>query len=265
MIKQFAKVAIMASLLGNAPPERAIGSDAQIVELRQYQMVEGTRDAFIDFFEAKLLEPQEQDGMRLVGQFRDHADKDRFTWIRSFPDMASREKSLNAFYFGPVWKANRDTANPMLLDNDNVLLLKPASIELAFGPAQPRAPAGTPLKENGAVLAVIEYLWKSPDEGFAAFFQQAMKPAFEKGGLEVLGAYIPANEANTFPQLPVREEKKLLIWFVRGDSHDQLVRALKKVNQTAHWKTSIAPSLQQFEERESQQLWLDPTPRSATR
>ncbi len=58
------------------------------------------------------------------GQFADLDDPDRFVWIRGFDDMAAREKTLSEFYFGPVWQAHRDEANPMLVDNDNVLLMR---------------------------------------------------------------------------------------------------------------------------------------------
>jgi quinol monooxygenase YgiN len=265
VMKQFLKVMFMAGLGIGSLGEPAAASDAQILELRQYQLAAGTHDAFVDLFETKLVESQEEQGMRLVGQFSDHDDKDRFTWIRSFADMAAREKALNTFYSGPVWKANRDAANPMLLDNDNVLLLKPVSSELAFGPAQQRPAIGVASKKGGAVMVVIEYLWKSPNEGFSTFFRDTMKPALEIGGLKLLGVYLPTDEPNNFPALPIREEKKLLVWFVHGDSRDKLAASVTKLMGTAHWKTKIAPSLRQFEERAPQLLWLEPTPRSALR
>jgi quinol monooxygenase YgiN len=265
VIKKLLKVMFMAGLGIGSVGEPAVAGDTQILELRQYQLAAGTHDAFVDLFETKLVESQEEQGMRLVGQFSDHDDKDRFTWIRSFADMAAREKALTAFYSGPVWKANRDAANPMLLDNDNVLLLKPVSSDLAFGPAQQRSAVGVPSKKGGAVLVVIEYLWKMPNEGFSTFFRETMKPALENGGLKLLGAYLPADEPNNFPALPIREEKKLLVWFVHGESRDELAKSVTKVMQTTHWRINVAPSLRQFEERSPQLLWLDPTSRSALR
>ena len=49
--------------------------------------------------------------MRIIGQFRDLDNPDRFVWLRGFPDMATRAQVLQAFYGGPVWKAHRDIAN----------------------------------------------------------------------------------------------------------------------------------------------------------
>jgi hypothetical protein len=35
--------------------------------------------------------------MDLIGTFRDMGDPDRFVWLRGFPDMESRVKTLTVF------------------------------------------------------------------------------------------------------------------------------------------------------------------------
>ena len=104
-----------------------------VIELRQYKIVHGRRDALIALFERNFVESQEATGARLIGQYRDLDDPDRFTWIRGFESMAVRGTSLHDFYFGPVWRANREAANAMLDDNDNVLLLRPSASGAGFG------------------------------------------------------------------------------------------------------------------------------------
>ena len=42
-----------------------------IVELRQYDLVPGSRDTLIDLFDRRLIEGQEAEGMTIIGQFRD--------------------------------------------------------------------------------------------------------------------------------------------------------------------------------------------------
>ena len=59
----------------------------------------------IAVFDGKLIEGQEEVGMRVLGQFRDLDDTNRFTWMREFPNMEARGKTLTEFYTGPVWKA----------------------------------------------------------------------------------------------------------------------------------------------------------------
>ncbi len=226
-----------------------------VLELRQYKIVPGRRDEMIDVFERWFVESQEADGMRLVGQFRDWDDPNRFTWIRSFPDMAARERSLNAFYFGPVWMAHRDEANPLLLDNDNVLLLKPLTPDLAF--AEPNIPAPNGELPAGLVVATILYLWKDPAEGFGQLFAERIAPALAAAGLPVLGAYAPETSENTFPRLPVRQHEKVLVWFTRFD--DQAVW------DAAQARLAADPELADAQERPAQVLRLDPTPRSRLR
>lgn len=97
-----------------------------IVELRQYTLHPGQRDALIDLFDREFVETQEAHGMRVLGQFRDLDQPDLFVWLRGFADMDVRRRALEAFYGGPVWAAHRAAANATMIDSDNVLLLRPA-------------------------------------------------------------------------------------------------------------------------------------------
>ena len=103
-----------------------------VLELRQYTLKPGRRDALIDIFDRHFIESQEALGMSVVGQFRDRRRPDRFVWLRGFSDMESRRNALAAFYDGPIWGAHKAKANDTMLDSDNVLLLKPARPDLAF-------------------------------------------------------------------------------------------------------------------------------------
>jgi len=103
-----------------------------IVELRQYALHPGKRDILIDLFNREFIESQEAVGIKVIGQFRNIDDPDRFVWLRGFRDMASRAKALQDFYGGPVWKAHREAANATMVDSDNVLLLCPAAPTSGF-------------------------------------------------------------------------------------------------------------------------------------
>src|SRR5438270_13405216 len=114
-----------------------------IVELRQYTLHRGKRDVLIDLFDREFVESQEALGMRIIGQFRDLDNPDRFVWLRGFRDMPSRAQALKDFYGGPVWKAHREAANATMIDSDNVLLLQPATptSRFSFGNKE-RSPVG---------------------------------------------------------------------------------------------------------------------------
>ena len=45
--------------------------DCSVIELRQYMLHPGQRDALIELFDREFVETQEAVGMRVIGQFRD--------------------------------------------------------------------------------------------------------------------------------------------------------------------------------------------------
>ncbi len=61
-----------------------------VIELRRYTLHPGHREILIRLFDREFVEPQEAAGMRVIGQFRDLSDPDRFVWLRGFTDMSSR-------------------------------------------------------------------------------------------------------------------------------------------------------------------------------
>jgi hypothetical protein len=260
--------AAFLTLLGFAAAAGAQTAPAPhpVIELRQYKIVAGRRDAFIALFEGYFVESQEATGARLIGQYRDLDDPDRFTWIRGFESMDARGRSLHDFYSGPVWQANRAAANAMLEDNDNVLLLRPALPDSGFAPARgARAGVDAPAPAGGLLIATIHYLWKDPAEGFAAFFRDRLAPAYAAAGLPVLGSYVTETEPNNFPQLPVRQHEKVFVWFTRVADQAAWDRARAALAAAPLWRQSLGPGLDDFEERAPQILLLSPTPRSLLR
>jgi hypothetical protein len=252
-------IAIGALVLGAGP------TAAEVLELRQYKLVDSRRDAFVELFDREFVESQEVGGMRLVGQFRDLDASDRFTWLRAFPDMATRQQQLAAFYSGPVWRTHRTAANAMIVDSDNVLLLRPANAGLGFGPAKARPAPGAATTPAGVVVAHIWRLWAEPDSAFAAAFEATVRPELEAAGLPVIGAYVPVREPNTFPALPVREGEKVFVWFTRTDSAQAYAAAVERLEARPGWKAKVAPLLADRLESPPLVRRLSPTPRSALR
>ncbi len=237
-----------------------------VLELRQYKLHPGQRDFLIALFEREFIESQEALGMRLVGQFCDRNDPTRFTWIREFPNMSGREGALHAFYFGPVWARHREAANATLEDNDNVLLLRPASSDLAFPTASAsRAAPGAEPSAAGIIIATIYYLWKDPKEGFSDFFVTEMMPEIAAAGMPMIAAYIPERTPNNFPRLPVRQSENVFVWFTRLATADALNNERGAPADLPPWTAEVATRLADFQERSAQRLVLEPTPRSALR
>src|SRR5215467_3929916 len=184
-----ASTAAQAGRMSTRPSAFALDT-SQVLELRQYTLHPGKRDTLIELFERAFVEPQEAHGMRVLGQFRDLDAPDRFVWLRGFPDLPSRAARLEAFYGGPIWKANREAANATMIDSENVLLLRPVDASAGFmvppvrgappaeaagGVAEPTGgvaePAGgAAVTRDGLVVATI-YLLRSPvDDAFVRWF-----------------------------------------------------------------------------------------------
>ena len=185
-----------------------------IVELRRYKLRPGARETLIELFERELIESQEADGMTLIGQFREVANPDVFTWLRGFPDMDRRAAALERFYSGPVWSAHRAEANATMLDVDDVLLLRPARLGSAFQLEGERAEIGSEQSSPGVIEATILHLEDPPENnGVVSFFESAIAPALESSGGRVLGYFLTERSPNTFPGLPIREDANVLAYF----------------------------------------------------
>ena len=150
-----------------------------VIELRQYTLKPGQRDALIDLFDRHFVESQEADGMTIVGQFRDRQRPDRFVWIRGFPDMASRHQALERFYGGPVWAAHRTAANATMLDVSDVLLLRPVRSDAGFLLEDDQMKPGAQSPGPKTVLAGIYALETRADDVLVSQFEQQVAPRLQ--------------------------------------------------------------------------------------
>jgi hypothetical protein len=166
-----------------------------------------------------------------------------------------------------VWKAHRSEANAMLDDNDNVLLLRPAAVDLDFNKAylKSRAAVGARPAAAGVVVVNIHYLWKDPAQDFTKFFLEHVRPQLEAAGLPVIGAFVPERTPNNFPRLVVRQSENVFVWFTRVADAEGFRSAMSRATARAEWRRDIAPRLNQLEERATQVLTLAPTARSTLR
>ncbi|WP_309642972.1 NIPSNAP family protein [Phenylobacterium sp.] len=251
-----------ASLLAASAEARQARHADTVLELRQYTLHPGRRDALIELFEQNFVEGQEAGGMAIPGQFRDLDDPDRFVWLRTFRDMPARARALNDFYFGPVWQANRDAANTTMVDSDNVLLLRPALPGSALTPSEAeRPPLGAKGDGPGLVVAEILYLRAPVDPAFLTFFQTEAAPELARAGAKVLGLYVTETAPNTFPQLPVRNGEQVVVWFTSypdGTAYEQRRAVLR---QSEAWR-AVRGRLSLWSHQPIQTLRLQPTARS---
>jgi hypothetical protein len=247
--------------MGNDDPTRELCSP--VVELRQYMLHPGQRDTLIELFDRAFVESQEALGARIIGQFRDLDHPDRFVWLRGFQDMVTRREALQAFYSGPVWKANSAAANATMIDSDNVLLLHPARPTSAFllDPLD-RPPAGAETVPSGLVVATICSLASAPKADMLDYFEDAVAPALGRTGASVLAWFVTESSANTFPALPVRENEQMFVWFAGFRDHQSYGQHIVTLAQSAEWRSAIWEPLARHLNAVPQTLKLAPTPRS---
>jgi hypothetical protein len=234
-----------------------------IVELRQYTLHPGQRDVLIDLFDREFVESQEALGMKIIGQFRDLDNPNRFVWLRGFRDMPSRAQALKDFYGGPVWKAHREAANATMIDSDNVLLLHPATPTSGFSFGNRERPRmGSNEARSELIVATIYYFNALVDGGFVDFFEKTVKPAVIGSGATVVAYFVTEHSENTFPALPVREGENVFVWFARFNDAPAYERYLAALTQSPRWRDEISKELARRLKRQPEILKLSTTTRS---
>ncbi|KQZ59292.1 hypothetical protein ASD53_06930 [Lysobacter sp. Root559] len=222
---------------------RLVHDDA-VIELRQYTMNPGRRDDLIGLFEREFIETQEAVGIHVIGQFRDLDGPDRYVWVRGFPGMRERAAALNSFYSGPVWQRHREAANATLLDNDDVLLLKPARPGSGFPPAPAaRAPVGASQLPEAVYVAGICSLNAPAEDGFGELFDSAFAPLLRASGAELVATYLTDPSENSFPRLPVREGERVFVWFARYADEDHWANATRALNLDPRWRDVLVEAM----------------------
>src|SRR5690606_6494953 len=156
-----------------------------------------------------------QAGIRVIGQFRDLGDPNRFVWMRGFPDMPSREKALTAFYVhGEAWKTHAGAARACFIDTTDALLLRPAypDSSLELDPPHRRLPLDAPTPPD-LVAATIYPLPLPFQAEFLELFADTVLPAQLSAGASILGQFVTEFSPNNFPRLPLRENEAVFVTF----------------------------------------------------
>lgn len=227
-----------------------------VVELRQYTLHPGRRDELIELFERELIESQEATGMRLIGQFRDRDNADRFVWLRGFRDMATRGQALPAFYGSTTWKTHRNAANATMIDSDDVLLLRPVHAHSGFDLPYPRPSLDAIPRPASLIVASICLLQAPVDADFVHSFDTEIRPLLVAAGAVPLAYFQSETAENNFPALPVRSSEHAFVWFTSFASPEQHAHSL------AQWRDRVAATLARRLQSPMQVLLLEPTPRS---
>ena len=258
-MREFAYVLTLASAF--APPALAAETeDVGVIELRQYTLHRGRRDALIELFEREFVESQEAYPMQLIGLFRDLDRPDRFVWLRGFANMSTRAQALSGFYGSPVWKEHRDAANATMIDSDNVLLLRPLNADAGFQDAPlPTGDAANHVRD--VVEARLLYARSGLPPAHIQAAVEALDDALLRVGGKRLAVLVSESAANNFPRLPVREGEHVLAWFAALPDEATRARLREALAGSAAWIRAEA-ALTEGAPRAPEALRLAPTTRS---
>lgn len=229
-----------------------------VVELRQYTLKGGTRPDFTRLFERNFIDSQAAVGSHVLGIFRDLDDPDRFVWLRGFADMDARKAALEAFYYGPIWQAHRTQANAMIVDSDNVMLLRPINgAGLLARPPEASRP--------GLIRIAIHSLRGVDIAAFATFFEARMLPLIRAAGATALATLATESAPNNFPRLPVREHEPMFLWLAHFPDEAAERAFTLQLAQDGGWRDGIADALLPALMRKPEILRLAPSPMSRLR
>jgi hypothetical protein len=185
--------------------------DFQVIEFRRYTVKEGERERFAQYFESYFPEAFEQMGAIVFGQFFERKNPIGFTWMRGFKNTDARAVVNAGFYYGPLWREHAFTMNSLMVDANNVLLLRPLRSESSIIVL----PAVDPVAEaKGAQGVVVAQIFAVKANRVDAFAQQAEATfaTYRAAGVREAGVLVTLDVPNNFPQLPVRTDGPYLVW-----------------------------------------------------
>jgi len=185
--------------------------DFQVIEFRRYTVKEGERAHFAEYFESFFPEAFQQLGAIAFGQFFERKNPVGFTWMRGFKNIDARAVVNSAFYYGPLWREHAFTMNSLMVDSDNVLLLRPLNPERGIVVL----PSVDPVTEaKGAQGIVVAQIFAVKANSVDAFAQQAEATfaGYRAMGVREAGVLVTLDVANNFPQLPIRTDGPYLVW-----------------------------------------------------
>ncbi len=234
-------------------------NDFQVLEFRRYTITAGGRERFAQYFESYFPEAFEQLGAIAAGSFFERKNQSGFTWIRGFHTLDARAVINATFYYGPLWKEHKKTMNDLIVDSDNVILLRP----LTSAQGVPILPAVDPVTEaQGAQGIVVAEIFAVKANSVDAFAQEAETTfaGYRAAGARAAGVLVTLDVTNNFPQLPIRTDGPYLVWLGIVQDNQMLEKFTSMVERSQQllFGTGLLRGTPEF-------VVLDPTPRSRLR
>ncbi|HEV8082203.1 MAG TPA: hypothetical protein VGP55_03335 [Chitinophagaceae bacterium] len=200
-----------------------------VIELRNYVLKQGMRDSFINYFEENLIQSQRTLKGYPIGQYRVKGYEDNFCWIRGFENMKERSSFLPSFYLGPSWQQHKKIPNSLLVNNDNVHLLSPIILQNDSLVSVHSINSALLIPKSG--ITVIDFFTANTKlELLKKLFAKSFLPLLKANELNAYTLWVSEAMPNDFPQLPVFQDKNLLVMITHFKNELEYSEATKKID-----------------------------------
>jgi hypothetical protein len=212
----------------------------KVLELRNYLLKSNLTDSFSSYFDHHFVKPMAELGGHTLGQFKINGVNDRFVWMRGFADMHTRIRFLNDFYVeSRVWKEFGPGANAMMINSDNVYLLRPLNNNKSSR-EQSEAINGNLLKTNKGIIVVDFYICNSTLDKVINLFHSSYIPFLKTLNIDNVTLWVSEMSENDFPRLPVFQDKNLLLAITKyGDENEYRINQEQINSMPADLKNSM--------------------------
>jgi hypothetical protein len=193
-----------------------------VLEIRNYLLKPNMATEFSDYFSTHFVAPMNELKGYTLGQFKIEGVSDRFVWFRGFSDMKARVKFLNDFYINsPTWKEFGKGANEMMINSDNVYLLRPLNKTIN---------SNSPETKKRATI-VDFYICNGRLEEVINLFDSAYIPFLKTIDIEDISLWRSEMAENDFPRLPVFQDKNLLVSITNYKDKEEFETKQKQINE----------------------------------
>ncbi|HEV8083169.1 MAG TPA: hypothetical protein VGP55_08220 [Chitinophagaceae bacterium] len=202
-----------------------------VLELRNYLLNPNLADAFSHYFHSKFVAPMNELGGYTLGEYKINGVHDRFVWLRGFTDMKTRVKFLNDFYINsPTWKVYGKAANEMMINSDNVYLLKPL-LKNVF------------IKTDKVFTVIDFYVCNNTLDKVIKLFDTEYIPFLKTINVQDISLWVSEMTENDFPILPVFQDKNLLVTITNFEDENEYEVKQKGIE---NMPTTLKKSMQEL-------------------
>ena len=207
----------------------AQSKSVKVIELRNYLLRQGTRENYINTFETLLIDTLNARKNYVLGQYRVKDENDHFVWVRGFDDMPSRKGALESFFGSEYWSKVRSEPGKYLVGYTNVYLLKPMIISEGKIDSSSAFNADWFGKPKG-VTVVDFYIANGMRDKLLDFVRTKYDSILHVAGVRDISYWISETRANNYPDLPVFQDKNLLVAITFFKDETGYKASLKKMD-----------------------------------